>query len=261
LNEATFSSAVPAEDSTLRVSEINYNPPPPSAAETDAGFSDNDDFEFIELANVSDQIIDLTEVRLEQVNVDGGLEGVSFDFSKGTVRDLNPGEVVLVVEDLEAFEFRYGAELPVTGQWQGKLGNGGETITLMSNDAVMQQFAYSDEWFPETDGAGRSLESVEPAASDLQRWAEAAGWFASNEVGGSPGGVGTSAVPGDSNHDGVFSSSDLVLVFMAGEYEDNIQSNSTFETGDWDGDGEFTTSDLVFVFAAGSYVAVERMGH
>jgi hypothetical protein len=60
-------------------------------------------------------------------------------------------------------------------------------------------------------------------------------------------------LPGDSNGDGVFDSSDLVTVFAAGEYEDDISSNSTFETGDWDRDGEFTSSDLVFVFRYGSY--------
>ena len=62
-------------------------------------------------------------------------------------------------------------------------------------------------------------------------------------------------MPGDSNHDGVFDSSDLVLVFAAGEYEDAVQMNSTFEEGDWDHDGDFTTSDLVFAFQTGGYVA------
>ena len=64
----------------------------------------------------------------------------------------------------------------------------------------------------------------------------------------------TSAIPGDVNGDGVFDSSDLVAVFTAGEYEDDVPGNSTFEEGDWDGDGDFTSSDLVFVFKAGNYV-------
>lgn len=59
---------------------------------------------------------------------------------------------------------------------------------------------------------------------------------------------------GDVNGDGIFNSSDLILVFQAGEYEDNIPSNSTFEEGDWDGDGDFTTSDMVFAFSRGNYV-------
>ena len=39
-------------------------------------------------------------------------------------------------------------------------------------------------------------------------------------------------IPGDSNRDGFFDSTDLVQVFQAGEYEDGIPLNSTWETGD-----------------------------
>jgi hypothetical protein len=58
---------------------------------------------------------------------------------------------------------------------------------------------------------------------------------------------------GDANLDGEFNSTDLVFVFGAGEYEDNIDRNSTWSTGDWTGDGEFTTSDLVLAFQDGGY--------
>jgi len=58
---------------------------------------------------------------------------------------------------------------------------------------------------------------------------------------------------GDANLDGEFASSDLVNVFAAGQYEDDIFANSTWSTGDWDGDGDFTTSDLVFAFQDGGY--------
>ena len=60
---------------------------------------------------------------------------------------------------------------------------------------------------------------------------------------------------GDSNNDGVFNSSDFVTVFRAGEYEDDIEDNSTFETGDWDGDGDFNSRDFVVAFQAKSYSA------
>lgn len=50
---------------------------------------------------------------------------------------------------------------------------------------------------------------------------------------------------GDSNLDGEFSTQDLVVVFTAGQYEDNIVGNSTWATGDWNGDGEFDSSDFV----------------
>ncbi len=64
-----------------------------------------------------------------------------------------------------------------------------------------------------------------------------------------------SPAPGDANGDGIFNSSDLVAVFQAGEYEDQILANSTFEEGDWNGDGEFDSGDLVLAFQAGHYVS------
>ena len=59
---------------------------------------------------------------------------------------------------------------------------------------------------------------------------------------------------GDANDDGVFNSSDLVQVFRAGEYEDFVNRNSTFQEGDWNADGDFDSNDLVVAFQAGTYV-------
>ena len=58
---------------------------------------------------------------------------------------------------------------------------------------------------------------------------------------------------GDSNFDGEFNSSDLVLVFGFSEYEDEIDLNSTWSEGDWNGDGDFNSRDLVFAFQDGGY--------
>ncbi len=58
---------------------------------------------------------------------------------------------------------------------------------------------------------------------------------------------------GDTNLDGVFDSTDFVLVFQLGEYEDGIAGNSTWAEGDWDCDGEFSTSDLVLAFQGGGF--------
>lgn len=64
---------------------------------------------------------------------------------------------------------------------------------------------------------------------------------------------------GDTNLDGEFSSVDLVIVFEAAEYEDNIPENSTWADGDWNGDGEFTSRDLVSAFQDGGYERGPRM--
>ncbi len=60
---------------------------------------------------------------------------------------------------------------------------------------------------------------------------------------------------GDANLDGRFDSADLLLVFQAGQYEDNVPGNSTWQEGDWNCDGDFTTKDLVFAFQSGGYIA------
>lgn len=52
-------------------------------------------------------------------------------------------------------------------------------------------------------------------------------------------------VAGDSDGDGLFTSSDLVRVFQAGKYENGPAS---FSEGDWNGDGVFDSSDLVYAF-------------
>jgi hypothetical protein len=63
---------------------------------------------------------------------------------------------------------------------------------------------------------------------------------------------------GDANLDGTFNSSDLVKALQAGEYEDGVANNSTWEEGDWNCDGEFSTQDLVLALQRGGYVAAGR---
>jgi hypothetical protein len=60
---------------------------------------------------------------------------------------------------------------------------------------------------------------------------------------------------GDANLDGRFNSSDLVQVFVQGQYEDGIAGNSTWNAGDWNCDGDFSTTDLVLAFSNGGYQA------
>ncbi len=58
---------------------------------------------------------------------------------------------------------------------------------------------------------------------------------------------------GDVNLDQRFDSQDLVRVFEAGQYEDNLPGNSRWTTGDWDADGDFGSADLVHAFQDGGY--------
>jgi hypothetical protein len=62
---------------------------------------------------------------------------------------------------------------------------------------------------------------------------------------------------GDANLNGSYDSSDLTIVFTAGEYEDSTANNSTWADGDWNGDLEFTSADLVTAFTDGGYELAE----
>ncbi len=59
---------------------------------------------------------------------------------------------------------------------------------------------------------------------------------------------------GDTNLDGIFDSTDLILAFQGGQYEDVLAINSMWETGDWNCDREFDSSDLVRAFQTNIYV-------
>ena len=61
----------------LVVTEVMYHPADPSAAEINAGFNDDDFFEYIELKNVGPTTLDLHDVRLTK--------GVDFDFLSSTI--------------------------------------------------------------------------------------------------------------------------------------------------------------------------------
>ncbi|MBN2474814.1 MAG: lamin tail domain-containing protein [Pirellulales bacterium] len=72
LTEAQFYVGPFASAESLVISELNYNPYAPAAAEEAAGYTDNDDFEFIELGNVGSETIDLTGVEF--------VDGIAFTF-------------------------------------------------------------------------------------------------------------------------------------------------------------------------------------
>ena len=256
LSEATFGELTPASSNSLKISEVHYHPSDPSLSEANAGHTDADDFEFIELVNTSSTSLDLSGVTLRQQNTGDGIEGVAFRFAQADVTELKPGDFVIIVEDRAAFEFRYGNHLPVAGQWSGGLGNGGETVFIDFADNSSHDFRYSDDWYGQTDGVGSSLEFRDPSQSDLNLWSESGQWTASPLPHGSPG--RSRDIIGDANRDRQFTSRDLVLVFQAGEYEDNLLRNSTWAEGDWNGDHEFDSADLVIAFQSGEYESGTR---
>ena len=167
----------------LRITELMFNPAQPTTAELaiDPLF-DNDDFEFIELKNISGETIDLTGVRFN--------DGVDFDFADSSVTSLAPGAFVVVVQNTGAFLSRYSEfdQSLIAGEFApNHLRNSGERITLLDQfGQAIHNFRYRDGWYDGIDGAGFSL-TVRDATADVSLWDTSEGWRPSSLIGGSPG--------------------------------------------------------------------------
>jgi hypothetical protein len=236
LNEAEFLVGVPASSENLRITEIHYHPANDGARE------------FIELQNISDEMIHLAGVHFTA--------GIEFDFTQGDIRSLAPGQYVIVVRDVAAFRAHYADSIPIAGTFEGRLDDGGEQIRLVDrNQTTIHDFVYDDEspWPNAADGLGMSLEPLDVRGD----YNASSNWTTSSIQSGTPGSAEWLA--GDSNLDGLFDSRDLVLIFQAGEYEDLVVGNASWADGDWNRDGDVTSADLVFAFQAGNYLAAAEV--
>ncbi|MHC4739262.1 MAG: lamin tail domain-containing protein, partial [Planctomycetota bacterium] len=105
---------------------------------------------------------------------------------------LDSNEYVLVVKDPNAFAERYpSVPMPaekILGPYIGQLDNGGETVKLEDfTNSTIQEFSYSDGWYPITDGIGFSLVVIDCNDPNLDAWDDRAGWRPSAAIDGSPG--------------------------------------------------------------------------
>jgi len=190
--EADFFLGEAASAENLVISELNYDPYDPTADESAAGFIENNDFEFLELHNVGDAPVYLGGARFTN--------GIDFDFVNSSIQILDPGEYVVVAQDQDALQARYGTEIPLAGEFDdGRLANGGEQITLLDYlDQPIVDFGYDNggDWPEEANGPGATLELIDPAAvphTEPQRTAyleDAGHWRYSSEYGGTPGSAG-----------------------------------------------------------------------
>ncbi|MBN2128581.1 MAG: lamin tail domain-containing protein, partial [Sedimentisphaerales bacterium] len=149
----------------LRVTELMYHD------------SQGDDREYIELQNIGVETLDLTGVRFTG--------GVEFTFPP---MQLASGRYVVVVADRAAFESAYGSNIPIAGQYGGRLSNGGEDVVLqlaLPWEAAILRFGYDDSWYPATDGGGSSLTIEDPAAAAVT-WNASGNWHPSVPSPGGP---------------------------------------------------------------------------
>ncbi len=182
LTSATFLVDTDLPDATtLAISEIHYRPSAPSPAEENAGFDESSDFEFIELLNRGSRPIDL-----------GGLAftvGIDFSFDRVTTgSSLLAGERMVLVNNLAAFESRYGNGSEVAGEYSGDLDNDGEQLVITdSTGGTVLDVTYNDAdpWPASADGEGYSLVLIAAGAGSEANSPLA--WRTSAELGGNPG--------------------------------------------------------------------------
>lgn len=187
LTEAAFITGTAASSRNLVVSELQYHPANPLEQEIAAGFTEDGDFEFVELYNISRDTIQLKDC--------GFKSGITFDFNDSQIQELLPGARLLVAKNPAALRFRHGSSLPVAGAFQDNttLSNSGETLRLNAADgSVIFELTYSDRkpWPTAADGGGLSLVLVNPLGSPSDP-ANPGNWRVSLKDGGSPGGRDT----------------------------------------------------------------------
>jgi len=185
MTEATFVTASePASSNNLVIAEFMYHPPKETAAESAAGISNADDFEFVRLLNIGSVPVDLSGVQFTV--------GITFNFTSGGIRYVAPGASVLIVKKLTAFQTRYGHAYDglIAGEYSGNLSNSGEELRLVAaNASVIRDFTFDDDvpWPTAPDGNGPSLILRNPSSNPNH--GIATNWIASAMPGGMPGGA------------------------------------------------------------------------
>ena len=146
----------------LVINEIMYNALAPNAS-------------FVEIYNSStSNAFDLSRWRLD---------GVDFQFDNGTIIEAN--SYLVVAGDRQGFLSAYGLMASLVGEYAGKLGNGGETLTLIKPgatqnlDQIIDQVTYDSTlpWPADANGFGSSLQLID-ASKDNNRvanWAAVSG--------------------------------------------------------------------------------------
>ncbi len=174
----TYAGAPVPAQRFLRITEIQYHPAVPSAAESAALVGVTaDDFEYLELMNTGTNALTLTGARFSQ--------GLGYTFPTSA---LAGGARLILAKNLNAFARRYpAAGVQAFGPYEGDLDNSGERLEL--TDACGENildFEYKDGWYPASDGTGRAL-VLRDADTPYNAFGDAVTWGVSAAALGSPG--------------------------------------------------------------------------
>ena len=200
LTSATFIiNAPPASAANTAITEIHYKPltPAPGSPEYQAGYTAGNQFEYVEIMNVSGGHVDFSNCRFTQ--------GITFDFGGVDPAKLivPPGGRVLVVSHEGGFLARYGSGLAaqVLGTYSGNLSNEGETVTLLAADGspiASVRYGITEPWPVAAEMDGYSLVLNNPAPNPGYT---AERFRASAQAGGTPGAAAGPSFTGDPTAD------------------------------------------------------------
>jgi len=174
----TYAGSPTLSQQRLRITELQYHPSDPTAAEAAAlaGVT-ADDFEYVELLNLSFFPLPMTGAWFSQ--------GIGYTFP---AMSFNGAQRVIIAKNPAAFALRYPSFAgTVLGPYEGLLDNAGERLEL--NDAcgeTLFSFEYKDDWYPVTDGYGRSL-VVRDATLAQDALGQAVTWGICLDPAGTPG--------------------------------------------------------------------------
>ena len=184
ISSFTYQGNLTTAQLQLRISEINYNPAPPTVNELAAlpGIN-NDDFEFIEIVNTGNNSIDLTNMSFTA--------GVAYTFPPSSIA---ANARVVVAKNPSAFLLRHPNFIGLLGGYDDNLSNSGERIELTeSSGEVVTDFSYNDTWYPITDAGGYSLVLRMTSTLDSAMGSSTC-WCMSPSINGSPGSADVFAV-------------------------------------------------------------------
>jgi hypothetical protein len=158
----------------LAVTELMYHSP------------EGNPYDFIEIRNISNETVSLNGYKLDNA--------IDFKFKTAAQSTLDPGEYLVVIDDIDAFNTAYPSSSSsdvIAGEYSGDFSNNGEQVDLEFRNNDLVSFNYDDarNWPQAADGVGHSLVPLDSAIDKQESGSLDYGenWRASTYQGGSPG--------------------------------------------------------------------------
>lgn len=151
----SFALSAVAGEKDIIINEIMYHPP-----------LEMEELQYVELFNRGDTAVDVSKWSFTK--------GINYVLPAGT--KLDPGKFLVVCRNTKVFAGNYGNEIPVVGDFDGKLSHHGEKLELSNAAGIaIDSVKYTDTspWPSGPDGHSTSLERICPSAPshDPANWA------------------------------------------------------------------------------------------